>query len=74
MHETCDSVAFYVINKLIFWYLCTRLILPKIIGAVSASIIFDKIHFWLISENKLIHYIKGDGITSFMDFMQECVM
>ena len=43
--------------------------LPNVIGAVTAPIIFGKMHFLLISQNEFTHEIKRDGITSFMDFM-----
>ena len=39
------------------------------IGAVTAPIIFGKMHFLLISENEFTLEIKCDGMTSFMDFM-----
>ena len=38
------------------------------IGAVTALIIFGKMHFLLISENEFTHEIKCNGMTSFMDF------
>ena len=37
--------------------------------AVTAPIIFDKIHFLLISENEFFHEIKCNGMTSFLEFM-----
>ena len=39
------------------------------IGAVTAPIIFGKMHFLLISQNEFFHEIKCNGITSFMEFM-----
>ena len=45
------------------------LILPNKIGAVTAPVIFGKMHFLLISENDFFYEIKCNGITSFMDFM-----
>ena len=39
------------------------------IGAVTAPIIFGKMHFLLISENEFFHEIKCNGITNFMEFM-----
>ena len=35
----------------------------------TALIIFDEMHFLLISENEFFHEIKRDGRTNFMDFM-----
>ena len=43
--------------------------LPNMIGAVTAPIIFGKMHFLLIPENEFFHEIKFNGMTSFMDFM-----
>ena len=34
------------------------------IGAVTAPIIFGKVHFLLISANEFFHEIKRDGITT----------
>ena len=39
------------------------------IGAVTATIIFGKIHFLLISENDFTYEIKCNGMTSFKEFM-----
>ena len=41
-----------------------KCILPNVIGAVTAPIIFGQMHFLLISENEIFHEIKRDGITS----------
>ena len=38
-------------------------------SAVTAPIIFGKMHFLLISENEFFNEIKRDGITGFMDFI-----
>ena len=43
--------------------------MPNRIGAVTAPIIFGKVHFLLISENEFTHDIKCNGITSFTEFM-----
>ena len=44
-------------------------ILPNMIRAVAALIIFGQMHFLLISENEFTHEIKCNGMTSFMKFM-----
>ena len=36
--------------------------------AVTSPIIFDKMHFLLISEKELFHEIKCNEMTSFMEF------
>ena len=51
-------------------YISRKCILPNMIGAVTAlmiftaPIIFGKMHFLLISEHWFFHEIKRDGMTS----------
>ena len=42
--------------------------------AVTATIVFGKIHFLLISEKEFFHEIKCNGMTSFMEFMNRLLL
>ena len=46
-----------------------KCILPNKIGAVTAPILFGKMHFLLISANWFTREITVIGMTSFMEFM-----
>ena len=38
----------------------------------TALVIFDIMHFLLISQYEFTHEIKYNGMTSFMEFMSDC--
>ena len=60
-HEMYNSITFYFIYS-------RKCILPNMIRLGATQIIFDKMHFLLISEILFVHEIKRDGMTFFMDF------
>ena len=66
--KTCPSVTFYFLkNK--FSDISRKWILPNMIRAGTALIIFGKIHFLLILENEfLMKYNVTEGQV-FMEFM-----
>ena len=68
IQETCNSVTFYFMKNS-FSNIDRKCILPNKIVAVTAPIMFGKIHFLLMPENHLFIEIKCNGITSFMEFV-----
>ena len=53
IHETCPSVTFYYLNNSLY-DISRKCILPNMIRAVLALILFGKMHFLLISENEFL--------------------
>ena len=72
IHEICPSVTFYFMSELIFWYE-QEVTFTKYGQGGTALTVYGEMHFLLISENEFTHEIKWNGITSFLEFMLECV-
>ena len=67
--HACNSVTFYLFHEKLISDISRKCILPNMIGAVTASIIFGKTHALLVSENEFFHELKRNRMTRFMEFM-----